>query len=173
MEYLAILEPLLYHLLYPFFLISKWIAAILLALGAPLVHLGSFVLHGCLWPLRFLAQFETLYIFLGVALLIGIATGTTLHYTSSFLAALMKLESRPQEPPRGRTMASHRVGRTGKLQQKTTPRPSSRIAASPRLADTTSADDFAKLLEREKRSGRRSLLTSTILEEDDSTDGGL
>lgn len=54
MNHLAIL----YHLLYPFLFISKWVAAILLALGAPLVHLGSFVWHGCLWPLRFLAQFE-------------------------------------------------------------------------------------------------------------------
>lgn len=58
MEYLVILGPLLYYLLYPFFFTLKCIAAILLALGAPLVHLGCFVLHGCLWPLRLLAKFE-------------------------------------------------------------------------------------------------------------------
>ena len=69
-------------------------------------------------------------------------------------------------------MASYRAGRKEKLQQKTMERPPSKIARPPKLVDTTFADDFAKLLEREKRSGRRSLLTSTILEEDDSTDGG-
>lgn len=69
-------------------------------------------------------------------------------------------------------MASYRVGRTEELQQETLERPPYMIAPSPRLVDTTSARDFAKLLEREKRSGRKSLLTSTILEEEDSSDGG-
>ncbi|KAI4247060.1 MAG: hypothetical protein L6R40_001725 [Gallowayella cf. fulva] len=167
----VILKVLLYYLLYPIFVIVKWIGIILLALAAPFINTAYYVLLGCVWPLRFLARLETLSIFLGVAMLLGVLTGTTLHYASKTLAALLNLESRPHEEPRGRTMASYRAERTKKLQRKAISRSITQAATAPKMVDTTSADDFAHLLERQKRSGRRSLLISTILEEDDSSNG--
>lgn len=116
---------------------------------------------------------QTLYIFLGVALLLGVAAGTALHYTSSFLTVLMNLNGQSQEPPRGRTMASYRAGRTGKLQRKVINRPSPGVAASPQLVDTTSTEDFTKFLEQHRQSGRKNLWSSTILEEDETSDDGL
>ncbi|KAL8675967.1 MAG: hypothetical protein Q9186_007464 [Xanthomendoza sp. 1 TL-2023] len=150
----------------------KWVGFIILALAAPFVNTAYYAFHGCVWPWRFLAKFETLYVFLGVAMLVGVVTGTSLHYASGMLAALLRLEKRPQEEPRGRTMASYRAERTRKLQLKAISRSIPELATPPKIIDTTSTDDFANLLEREKQSGRRSLLTSTILEEDDSSDGG-
>lgn len=50
---------------------------------------------------------QTLYIFLGVAVLVGILTGTSLHYASSYLIAFLSLEKRPEQQ-RGRTLASYR-----------------------------------------------------------------
>ncbi len=58
MKFLVILKVVLYYLLNPFWMILKWIGAILLFLGAPVVHLGYSILHGCMWPFRFLARFE-------------------------------------------------------------------------------------------------------------------
>ncbi|KAL8835447.1 MAG: hypothetical protein Q9176_006888 [Flavoplaca citrina] len=191
MDYLTALVHLLYYVFYPIVFVLTWAGAILFGLGAPLVHLGSFTLHGCIWPVRFLARFEvrssqstilvldvdsmtqTLYVFLGVALLLGVATGTTLHYTSSFLTALMNLDGQPQEPPRGRTMASYRAGTSEKLQRKVIDRPSLGFAASPPLVDTISTEDFTKLLEQHRQSGRKSLWSTTILEEDETSDDGL
>ena len=191
MDYLTASVHLLYYIFYPIVFVLTWVGAILFGLGAPLVHLGSFTLHGCIWPVRFLARFEvsssqstilvldvdsmtqTLYIFLGVALMLGVATGTTLHYTSSFLTALMNLDGQLQEPPRGRTMASCQAGTSEKLQRKVIVRPSLGFAASPPLVDTTSTEDFTKLLEQHRQSGRKSLWSTTILEEDETSDDGL
>lgn len=58
MDYLIALINMLYYLFYPIVFVLTWVGAILFGLGAPLVHLGSFTLHGCLWPVRFLAKFE-------------------------------------------------------------------------------------------------------------------
>lgn len=112
---------------------------------------------------------QTLYIYVGVALLVGVATGATLHYASAFLTGLMNLESQPEEEPRGRTVASYRARRTDKLQQqKTRPPMIPPIVTSPKI-EGAFKDEFAKLRERDTQP-RRSLLTSTILEEDDSSD---
>lgn len=84
---------------------------------------------------------------------------------------LMNLESRPDNDPRGRTMSSYRAGRRDKLQQKTRPPIIFPIVAPPKI-DSTFKDEFARLREREAQSKSGSLLTSTILEEDDSSDVG-
>ncbi|KAI4131180.1 MAG: hypothetical protein LQ338_001385 [Usnochroma carphineum] len=170
MDYLTLLKLLSLYLFYPIFLFLKYVGLLLVAVAAPFLHLAHYLLHGCMWPLRFLAKFETLYIFVGAALLVGVVTGATLHYASAFLIALMNLESQPEEEPRGRTMASYRAERKDKLQHETRPPPRPPVSTSPRI-ESTFKDKFSNFRERDTYS-ERSLLTSTILEEDDSSDAG-
>ena len=48
----------LYYLIFPLVVILKWLLIALGVIVAPLLHLGQYILHACLWPLRFLAKFE-------------------------------------------------------------------------------------------------------------------
>ncbi|KAI4140711.1 MAG: hypothetical protein L6R39_005683 [Caloplaca ligustica] len=174
MDYLALLKTLSFYSFYPIFLVLKFLGLLLFAVSAPFLRLAQYSIQVCMWPLRFLAKFEvrkylTLYIFVGVGLLVGIMTGATLHYASTFLIAFMDLESQPEEQPRGRTMASYRAGRRYKIQQKNRAPPMPPVATSPRV-ESTFKDEFANLRERDTLSKRRSLLASTILEEDDSSE---
>lgn len=57
------------------------------------------------------------------------------------------------------------------MQQKTRPPTSFPIVASPKI-ESTLKDELAKLREREAQTKSGSLLTSIILEEDDSSDVG-
>ena len=58
MDYTVILRLVIYYLSLPILFILKFIGILLLALAAPILHLGQFVLDCCLWPLRLLARFE-------------------------------------------------------------------------------------------------------------------
>ncbi len=49
---------ILYYLLLPIVIVLRWLLIALGVITAPLLHLGHYVLHACLWPLRFLAKFE-------------------------------------------------------------------------------------------------------------------
>ncbi|KAG9247873.1 hypothetical protein BJ878DRAFT_122024 [Calycina marina] len=60
---------------------------------APLLHLASYALSAALLPVKFLAKFETLYIYLGVAAVIGLLTGAILYVSSSILMSIFNLAS--------------------------------------------------------------------------------
>lgn len=76
--------------------------------------------------------------------------------------AMMDRESRPDKEPRGRRMTLH-------------PKIRLRLAAQnirPPIIDETLEDGSFKLCDRDTQSSWRTLLNSTILEEDDSSDAG-
>ncbi len=54
MTWLSVLGSVLYYLSLPFAIIFDWILVAL----APALHLGHYLLSGCLFPLRLLAKFE-------------------------------------------------------------------------------------------------------------------
>lgn len=58
MDYLTLLKLLSLYLFYPIFLFLKYVGLLLVAVAAPFLHLAHYLLHGCMWPLRFLAKFE-------------------------------------------------------------------------------------------------------------------
>lgn len=97
MDWLSVAGIAVSNLAYPILLFSRALLAILLFVAAPFIHACYLVLYGCWWPFYFLAQVETLYIFFGVATLVGIITGTSLHYLSVFLASALKIDDRPEE----------------------------------------------------------------------------
>lgn len=59
---------------------------------------------------------QTLYIFFGVAILIGVLTGIGVHYVSGFAISVLSLESHMSEQ-RGRTLTSYRAEKQSRLEQ--------------------------------------------------------
>lgn len=97
MDRLSLAGTIIYYIAYPIFYILNLIVYLLAIISAPLFHLGHyFVYYTCWYPIHILAKFEVmqilrpplaktkpivqpLYIFFGVAVVIGILTGTSLR----------------------------------------------------------------------------------------------
>lgn len=54
----SVVYSALYYFVFPLVIILKWLLIALGVIAAPLLHLGHYILHACLWPLRMLARFE-------------------------------------------------------------------------------------------------------------------
>ncbi|KAL2002525.1 hypothetical protein VTN02DRAFT_6612 [Thermoascus thermophilus] len=79
------------YAVYPLYLLASGLLSLLGILFTPFARLGSYVLHLTLLPLRILALFEPLYIFLGTAMLIGITAGLVLHLMSVSIGRALRL----------------------------------------------------------------------------------
>ncbi|PBP20538.1 hypothetical protein BUE80_DR008647 [Diplocarpon rosae] len=157
MNLLSILTSTLYHLSTPFTTVLWWAVACL----APVQHLGNYVFSASLLPLKLLAKFETLYIFLGTAAIIGLITGSVLHLSSSVLVSLFNLNSVPEEM--GRSAASVRAAREKKKLEQALPTSKAK-SESANSRDEASIEKYTEWLEKSEQG----LLGQTILEEDDS-----
>jgi len=105
---------------------------------------------------------QTLYIYLGVAVIVGLITGSILHLSSSVLVSLFNLSSNPEQS--GRTAASIRAARAQKKRD-------SQGFGSMREIDPSIEKKYARWLE--KNGGGREeqgLLGQTIIEEDDDSE---
>lgn len=134
---------------------------------APVVHLGSYILSGILLPLTLLAKLETLYIYLGVAAVIGLISGSILHLSSTVLISLFNLAPGPEET--GRTAASVRAAREQKKLEDAWRSSSSK--GDRKVADSSLEKRYTEWLEKD--TGKRrddGLLGQTILEEDDDSE---
>jgi len=159
----------LYYITYPIFFLLRWLLAILIVITAPFLHLAQYVLHACVWPWHQLARFETLYIFFGVATLVGLLTGTALYYCSGFIVATLRLDKLPEY--QGRTLTSYRAEKRAKEARK--PRiHTPKVSAPPRPGGALK-DEYAEWLSQDKGEGNKGLLSTTILEEEDSSEAGL
>ncbi|KAH7321452.1 hypothetical protein BKA65DRAFT_80886 [Rhexocercosporidium sp. MPI-PUGE-AT-0058] len=159
MNWLSVLHITFYYVSLPITTIFWWIVACL----APFVNFTIYMLSAFLLPLKFLAKFETMYIYLGVAAIIGLATGFILHFSSSLLVSVFNLTAVPEET--GRSAASVRAAR----EQKKLDQAWDRIPTkgdSGDLRNDPEMEKFAEWLEK----GDQGLLGQTILEEDDSDD---
>lgn len=58
MDYLSTAWTGVSYIVYPIFYILFLILNVLSIITAPLVHLGHYVLSGCLYPIHILAKFE-------------------------------------------------------------------------------------------------------------------
>lgn len=96
-------------ILFPIIWVVEHIVALLLIVLAPLYHLLQYTLHAASIPFRYLAKFETVYIFFGTAVLLGLLTGIILYATSHLLGPVLGLNRQADEPPR--TAASYRAER--------------------------------------------------------------
>ncbi|GAB7347853.1 hypothetical protein MBLNU459_g5385t1 [Dothideomycetes sp. NU459] len=159
--YLAWLLTVLSWIVYPVYFVLYYVALgilavlspisrVLLFLLQPVVYLAQFIGTCVTAPFYFLQRFETLYIYLGVASLTGVAIALLLHYFYSFLHSSLHLASEPAT--RGPTAKQYRAARQRKAKQ----------AYEPLLSPVPlGVSDIPGR-------GRRGLLAQTIHEEGDS-----
>ncbi|KAI9700441.1 MAG: hypothetical protein M1836_002456 [Candelina mexicana] len=154
-----------HYLFYPVTILFAWLIIIL----APIVHLGHYVLYGLVMPLRILGKFETLYIFFGVAAVIGILTGSVLHLSSSFLVTALNLESVPAEhEPLPLSIAAARRKKRAERSEV----PMAKLKQRPTI-DTSLIRDYTVWLEKDRGRRKNGLLSTTILEEEDDVSEGI
>jgi len=171
MTWPSVVGSIFSYLFRPFTAIFNTVYSIILTVLAPLLYLASYTVHGLLLPLQILGKFETLYIYFGVAAIIGLLTGSILHFSSNIIISILDLHSKPQES--GRTAASVRAAREKKLEEAwQTVTPAGGNQGRARLGEALKKE-YAEYLDKDggkKREGQ-GLLSLTILEEDDSEDG--
>ncbi|KAL9640177.1 MAG: hypothetical protein Q9164_000445 [Protoblastenia rupestris] len=161
MSYLVAALTVLYYLTYPIFYVLHIIISILQVIIAPILHLGHYFVYACWYPFHVLGKFETLYVFFGVAIFVGVLTGTSLHFVSSFTISILRLEAQPEEDERGRTLAKYRAEKLVGG-NRTTPENDSALMNG--LKDWRWAKE-------ERGRPTKGLIPNTILEEEDSSEG--
>ncbi|KAH7393114.1 hypothetical protein BKA64DRAFT_76925 [Cadophora sp. MPI-SDFR-AT-0126] len=159
MTWLSVLGTSFYYVSFPVTTIFWWIVACL----TPFAILAMYILSAFLLPLKFLAKFETISIYLGVAAVIGLITGSILHLSSGLLNSIFNLTAVPEET--GRSAASVR----GAREQKKLEQAWDRIPTKSEKGDLHSDPEMEKFAEWLEKGGQ-GVLGQTILEEDDSDD---
>ncbi|KAI9714903.1 MAG: hypothetical protein M1820_000192 [Bogoriella megaspora] len=158
---LSFILTILYYLILPVWLILFWLYRAvrpvyhaLAFLVLPVVYVGHFLQYLVTLPFYFLAQFETLYIYLGVASLVGLVTGVTVYVILQLISSVFGLyaEEEKSELPK-RTVASYRAARRKKKLGN--------------VRDSIMSPVYLSRSEKESNT-HLGLLSQTILEEDDS-----
>ncbi|KAF2659076.1 hypothetical protein K491DRAFT_689677 [Lophiostoma macrostomum CBS 122681] len=160
---LATISTVLYYACWPLIKFLQGVAFVL----SPFLRIAQFVflpityvIHGIisilLLPLRLrlLERVETIYIYLGIAGLIGCSAGFMLFIISNVLSSSLRIDgSAEKDPPaKGRTVKSYRQAR---MREKGFTEP---------VLTSTAVKEEA----RERKRKQRGLLTETIIEEEDS-----
>lgn len=150
-------------ILYPFALVLGWV---LIALS-PVWHLLRLTLHALRLPLRIIASFEPVYVYLGTAVVVGIIVGSMLHLTSTTLISAFDLRPSADDElkkPR-RPAARSRDGRGAQPLKAHLPLD----AARPNVVDSRFRP-YGDRHELGRTPQKGGLLSQTILEEEDNSD---
>lgn len=119
---------------------------------------------------------QTLYIFFGVAALVGIVAGLILHLSSNFIIQLLHLDKiQEEEQTEGYTAATYRAARQKKKQEEKLQKAAQRrlLATHPAVVDGASLKrEYADWLEQDHGRRKDGLLSTTILEEEDDSETG-
>lgn len=154
----------------PGFYVLNFILFVLAMITAPLLHLGHYSLYACWYVLRVLGKFETLYIFFGIAALVGIVTGTSLHYVSEFITSILNLDASP-EAQRVRTLTSYRAEKRERRDAKDPIMKLRQKDKGLQKNDLKLREDYVDWKLSKQDRGRGGSTFNTILEEEDSSDG--
>ncbi|MCJ1247203.1 hypothetical protein MMC30_004417 [Trapelia coarctata] len=166
---LTVTRTTLYFICFPFILTLRFLWTALVIVTAPIVHVADYLLHAIAWPVRQLAKLETLYIYFGVAVLVGILLGAIIHHTTRFLINVLGIDKASEE--RGRTLAAYKAKKTER-QAKKAKQSLPQIGLKPMRLDGAIKDEYAEWLKRDKSPGTKGPLFTTILEEEDSSEAG-
>ncbi|KAF2798400.1 hypothetical protein K505DRAFT_321934, partial [Melanomma pulvis-pyrius CBS 109.77] len=161
---LATASAILYYACWPllklcqallFLLAPVWTVAQFVLL--PITSLAHALLTVALFPFRLhlLDRLETIYIYLGIAALIGCIAGAILHFSFSFLSSTLSIDaaSESRAHARARTAAAYRAAR------------------STRKAGTLAYTANPAMLNTAPGSRRqRGVLSQTIIEEEEDSD---
>ena len=126
---------------------------------------GGWHIHGSLTE-----SVQTLYIFFGIAALVGIVTGTSLHYVSGFIISILNLDSSIEEQ-RGRTLASYRAEKQERRDAKDPILKFRQKDEGLQRNDLKLREDYTNWNLSEQDRGRGGNRFNTILEEEDTSDG--
>jgi hypothetical protein len=115
--------------------------------------------------------YKTLYIYLGVAALIGLLTGSILHMSSSILVSIFNLTPTPEET--GRSAASVRAAREKKKLEQAWQSSTIKSERGGWKVEPSTEKKYTEWLETDHSQRRedQGLLGQTILEEDDDSEG--
>ena len=102
--------------------------------------------------------------------MIGSTAGTILYCFSAAIFDILGMNAAPESQPRGRTLASYRAEKQAKQARQARFPPLSSGLKSPQV-DGALRDDYSDWL-KQGRTGTTGLLSTTILEEDDSSEAG-
>ncbi|KAF4303121.1 hypothetical protein GTA08_BOTSDO09251 [Botryosphaeria dothidea] len=155
-----LLTALYYTLCLPVYTLFRALALVLSPLYyglqfvlLPFIYLARFGSRVIVFPFVLLARLETLYVYLGVAGIIGVCAGGILYFIFSALKSTFNLDS--YDEGYGVTAAEYRAARCKR-------KAGEDYASAPVLMDTSCRFKDFRLLKQ------RDLLAQTILEEDDS-----
>ncbi|KAF7957575.1 hypothetical protein EAE96_003150 [Botrytis aclada] len=163
--WLSIMGSTFHYISLPIVVISNWLLAILRIALAPLLHLGNSLVSAMLLPLKVIAKFETIIIFLGSAIVIGLITSSLLRVSSSVLASLFKLTSGPEDADR--SVSSIRAAREHKKRN-------SKPDPLKWKVDPSVEKRYSGWLEKDggRKKDEHGLSAQIIIEEDDDSDDG-
>lgn len=119
-------------------------------------------------------MWQTLYIFIGIAVVVGALIGITLHYLSRFMVSILRLDIPPTvRSGKDFSPQRHWPQPSEQMQEEDAWRDAvfskARMASGSDLTDSLIGWDVAQENRGRPRSG---LIPNTILEEDDSSDDG-
>jgi hypothetical protein len=198
MQWLSTLFIMLYWtIVYPLLVLIYWAFTLLYWIASPLIYLGDFTIQVGLIPLRFLAKLEVrqvlyelsqsliymcqiLYIYFGVAIIVGLTTGLILHFLSTTSAHMLGLDIQAPEmdlKAKGHTAATYRASREKrkKLDKEVANAAKARLLTlDPLLREALhhSPGGLGSAPQSPNTPKRRdSLLSTTILEEVEDSDG--
>jgi len=175
----AVLNVLYWLIVYPVIVTLSWLLLLLYWIASPLIYLGHFFVRASLHPIHFLARFETLYIYFGVAVIVGLAAGLILHFLSRTSTRILGLDI---QQPRGHSAASYRAEREQKKleklekkweQESISSARASRLATDPVRRERLQPSSGGRISMPQGSNAPRprgGLLSTTILEEVESSD---
>jgi hypothetical protein len=177
----------LQYMVLPLVWISRALLIVLRAFVSPFYHTLRYATNFLLLPVRFLARFEvgivatspallianarqTLYIYFGTAIVVGIVAGLIIHVTSRTFITLFGINQEPEPKPTGRTVASYRAEKAER-QARIAKYSFAKIAIVGTTIGSKMVADYKDPLIHDRSPGG-GLLSTTILEEDDSSEAG-
>ncbi|KAF2766715.1 hypothetical protein EJ03DRAFT_174048 [Teratosphaeria nubilosa] len=164
---------ILYYLVFVAIFLAKLLYRPVGFLLQPIVYLGRFTAACIAAPFQLLARLETLYIYLGIAALVGLGIGFGVSYVYGSLARLLRFDREPEKPSRKptRTAKHYRETKRKVKVAAETPRISSPPLSSPEIvtAGTISPPLYVSASDGIRKARRtRGLLNQIIREEADS-----
>ncbi|KAK2811781.1 hypothetical protein FQN50_001819 [Emmonsiellopsis sp. PD_5] len=96
MDWTTALAGVAYWIVYPITILARILLAVLSLLAIPLRHAALFLVWVCMLPLRLLARFEPLLIYLSVAGTLGVSAGISLYFLSGYIYQFLNIASDDQ-----------------------------------------------------------------------------
>lgn len=112
---------------------------------------------------------QTLYIYFSVAILVGVFAGASLHYSINYIVTSLKLDATPEGS--GRSLATYRAQKAERRARKAT-RLLANVGRRQPMHDGSIREQHSEWSKQNRGLGTKGLLSTTIIEEDDSSETG-